>query len=74
MSEDPIVRAFSALGLGMPKSEATCIYRTGLVDSFGLIQIILELEMETGVRLDLATLMQEEITLAALRQAMADAS
>ena len=74
MSEDPIVRAFSAVEISLPESDEICIYRTGLIDSFNLMQIILELEMDTGVRLDLATLMEGEITLARLRKAITDAT
>lgn len=72
MSEEPILQAFSALEIPLPESDSICIYRTGLVDSFNLMQLVLEIEMETGVRLDLAALMEGEITLARLRLAVAE--
>lgn len=67
MSEDYVTRALAAIGKEAPKSLDDCIYKSGFVDSFELMQLIMELEFLSGTRLDLATLMSEEISIHRLR-------
>lgn len=67
MSSDPIVQAFAAIGKTAPQDENVCVYHTGLLDSAELLQLLLEIELETEKRLDLASLMEGAITLARLR-------
>lgn len=64
---DLIEKAFNAIQKEMPASEDICIYKTGYVDSFDLMQILLEIELMTSVRLELVTLMNGDITLSRLR-------
>jgi len=62
-----LAQAFSALGKPLPASDGVCIYRSGLVDSFELMQLVLEIELIGGKRIDLEVLMAEDITLSRLR-------
>lgn len=67
---DPVKHAFAVLGKALPASDDICVYRSELLDSFDLMQLLLELELVTGMRLDLAELMTGEITLRRLRAAI----
>ena len=64
---DPIEQAFNAIKKEVPSNDDICIYKTGYVDSFDLMQILLEIELITGVRLELVTLMNGDISLLRLR-------
>ena len=44
-----------------------CIYKSGHVDSFELMQVVLELELLTGKHLDISELVAEEVSLRRLR-------
>jgi hypothetical protein len=59
--------AFKAIGKPIPAVDDMCIYRSGLVDSFELMQLIMEIELLGGPRIDLALIMAEEVTLRRLR-------
>jgi acyl carrier protein len=74
MSKDSILTAFQALDIQPPADNQICIYKSGLVDSADLMQLLLEIEMETSKRLDLSTLMDGDITLARLRETLAGAT
>ena len=67
MSEDYVTRALAAIGKEAPKSLDDCIYKSGFVDSFELMQLVMELEFLSGVRLDLAALMSAEVSIHRLR-------
>jgi hypothetical protein len=62
-----LAQAFSALGKPLPTSDGICIYRSGFVDSFELMQLVLEIELIGGRRIDLEALMTEDITMSRLR-------
>ena len=62
-----IEKAFEAIDKAIPVTEDVCVYRTGLVDSFELMQLVLEIELLGGQRIDLALLMSEDVTLRRLR-------
>lgn len=64
---DVLQTAFATLGKRMPESEDVCIYKSGLVDSFELMQVVLELELLTGKNLDISELVAEEVSLKRLR-------
>lgn len=64
---EPIEQAFKAIQKEMPPEADICIYKTGYVDSFDLMQILLELELVTGIRVELVSLMNGDITLSRLR-------
>lgn len=62
-----IENAFEAVGKAIPAVDDVCIYRSGVVDSFELMQLVMEIELLGGKRIDLALLMAEEVTLRRLR-------
>lgn len=70
LDSDPVAYAFALLGKALPSNEDVCVYRSELLDSFDLMQLLLEIELVTGRRLDLADLMTGEITLRRLRSAV----
>ena len=74
MSDDPIAAAFRALEIEPPEDDLICIYKSGTVDSAELMQVLLEIELETDVQLDLASLMEGDVTLARLRETLAEAT
>ena len=67
MTGDYVMQALTAIGKEAPKSLDDCIYKSGFVDSFELMQLVMELEFLSGVRLDLAPLMSEEVSIHRLR-------
>jgi acyl carrier protein len=66
MTTDIISKAFEALDKRMPESSTLCVYRSGLLDSFDVMQLILEIEMETDKRIDLIELIDGDISVARL--------
>jgi len=64
---DLLQTVFTTLGKSLPESEDVCIYKSGLVDSFELMQVVLELELLTGKHLDISKLVAEEVSLRRLR-------
>ena len=69
-SEDVILNAFQMIGITPPDEDQTCIYKSGHVDSGDLMQLILEIELETGKRLNLSALVEGDITLSRLRETL----
>jgi acyl carrier protein len=67
VTHDPVRDAFSAIGKTLPGSLDNCLYKSGFIDSFDLMQIVLEIELRTGTRIDLAQLMAGEVTIDRLR-------
>lgn len=74
MHYDPILAAFHVLNIQLPADDQACIYKTGLVDSADLMQLLLEIEIETGKRLDLSALIDGDISLVRLRETLAGAA
>lgn len=74
MHYDPILAAFHVLYIQLPEDDQACIYKTGLVDSADLMQLLLEIEIETGKRLDLSALIDGDISLVRLRETLAGAA
>ena len=70
-SEDVILKAFQMIGITPPDEDQNCIYKSGHVDSGDLMQLLLEIELETGKRLNLSALVEGDITLSRLRQILA---
>ena len=74
MTMTPLFKTtFDAIDKDWPADESLCLYKSGTLDSMDLMQFLLELEMETGVRLDLAALVKSDITFAALEEALTKA-
>jgi len=68
MNDQIIRNAFISLNLNPPSDDQVCIYKSGLIDSAELMQLLLEVEMESGKRLDLAALMEGDISLTRLQE------
>jgi acyl carrier protein len=64
---DSLESVLSTLGKSLPDSEDVCLYKSGFIDSFELMQIVLELELLTGKHLDISELVAEEVSLKRLR-------
>ena len=73
MTRDPVLSAFASLGLQPPSDENQCIYKSGLVDSTDLMQVLLEIELETEKHIDLSTLIDGDVSLVRLRASVAGA-
>ena len=61
-----IENAFNKLGKQIPPDRKRCIYKTGLVDSFELMQLILEIELMASISIDLEKLTNAEVSLEAI--------
>ncbi|KAA5606043.1 hypothetical protein F1188_08505 [Roseospira marina] len=68
--DDAIAAAFAALDKTPPAADDVCLYRSGVLDSMELMQFLLEIELETGQRLDLPALVEGGVTLARVRAAL----
>jgi len=68
MNDQIIRNAFISLNLNPPSDDQVCIYKSGLIDSAELMQLLLEVEMESGKRIDLAALMEGDISLIRLQE------
>ena len=58
-----ILQALDSLGKVIPESNSLCLYRSGILDSAEMMQFILEIELETGKRMDLSKLMEKDISI-----------
>ena len=67
MNQDPVLTAFDYLKLQPPADEHLCIYKSGLVDSADLMQLLLEIELKTNKSIDLAALIEGDVSLFRLR-------
>ena len=70
MTINIINTAFAALGKPVPDNQTICIYRSGLLDSAEVMQLILEIEMESDLRLDLVNLMESDVSVQRLLDAL----
>jgi hypothetical protein len=70
VSKDPVLMAFLSLALPLPPDEYTCIYKSGLADSADLMQLLLEIELVTNKRIDLSALIDGEVSVMRLREAL----
>ena len=59
-----------ALGKPIPDNHTICIYRSGLLDSAEVMQLLLEIEMESDLRLDLTNLMEGDVSVQRLLDAL----
>ena len=62
-SHEIISQAIRSLGKEFPPNDSECLYGSGLLDSAEIMQLILEIELETDKRMDLAKLMEGEISI-----------
>ena len=58
-----IEKVFSKLGKKTPSNEEVCIYKSGLVDSFELLQVVLEIELMADISIDLEKLTSGDVSL-----------
>jgi len=72
LNEDPIIASFKALGIEPPTDPTICLYRAQLIDSFGVMQLVLQIEVESGVRIDLVSLMNEGVSLERMRKLLSE--
>ena len=62
-SYEIIFQAIRSLGKEFPSDDSECLYGSGLLDSAEIMQLVLEIELETDKRMDLAKLMEGEISI-----------
>ena len=74
MHDEAITAAFVAIGKTPPEDETICLYSSGILDSADLMQLVLEIELETGLRLDFAALMSDAVSLTRIRTALREAA
>ena len=60
--------AFTQIGITPPKNEHICLYSSGVIDSFDLMQLILEIEIATSQRIDLTKLIENKISIVNLKK------
>ena len=70
MHDQAIADALAAIGKTPPEDETVCLYTSGVLDSADLMQLILEIELETGRRIDFAALMSGAVSIARLQSAL----
>ena len=56
---DLVLASLKTLGIDAPDDEDACMYNAGLIDSFGVMQLVLQLEIEAGGRLAPVVLMKD---------------
>ena len=64
---DLVLASLKTLSVDAPDDEDACMYNAGLIDSFGVMQLVLQLEIEAGKRLDLVELMNDGVTITRIR-------
>lgn len=72
LDQDPIIASFKALGIEPPTDPHICLYRAQLIDSFGVMQLVLQIEVESGIRIDLVSLMNEGVSLERMRKLLSE--
>lgn len=60
--------AFTQIGITPPNNEHICLYSSGVIDSFDLMQLILEIEIATSQRIDLTKLIENKISIVNLKK------
>ena len=70
MTDQVITDALAALGKAPPADETVCLYTAGVLDSADLMQLILEIALETARRIDFAELMSGPVSVARIRAAL----
>lgn len=60
--------AFTQIGITPPNDEHICLYSSGVIDSFDLMQLILEIEIATSQRVDLTKLIENKISIVNLKK------
>ena len=62
------MRAFDNIQVRIPEKENICIYKEGLIDSFQLMQLLLEIELLADVTLDTIRIVENDISLETLEK------
>ena len=63
---DIILQSLKSLGKEMPSNHEECLYKSGKLDSAEIMQLVLEIELETEKRIDLVKLMEGDISIKSL--------
>jgi len=63
-----IAEAFDRIGKPLPTTRGLCVYRAGILDSFELMQLVLELELLSGTKVDLEKLFEGAASIDRLEQ------
>ena len=58
-----ISQAFMNIGKEVPDDDSICLYKSGALDSYDMIQLILEIEMLLDISIDLDTFAEGELSL-----------
>ena len=58
-----ISQAFENIGKDMPDDKEICLYKTGVLDSYDIIQLILEIELLFNISIDLDAFTEAELSL-----------
>ena len=58
-----ISQAFENIGKEMPDDQKICLYKTGVLDSYDVIQLILEIELLLNISVDLDSFTEGELSL-----------
>ncbi len=57
-----ISQAFENIGKEMPDDQKICLYKTGVLDSYDVVQLILEIELLLNISIDLDSFTDGEIS------------
>ena len=68
MQRSILSEAFTQIGITPPNDEHICLYSSGVIDSFDLMQLILEIEIATSQRVDLTKLIETKISIVNLKK------
>tara|TARA_B100000242_G_C42968536_1_gene449359 strand:+ start:534 stop:773 length:240 start_codon:yes stop_codon:yes gene_type:complete len=63
---DLILRALQNLNKDVPKDENQCMYKSGILDSYDVMQFVLELETISGLALNISKLTENDLTISAV--------
>ena len=67
-----ISQAFVNIGKDIPDDERICLYKTGVLDSYEVIQLILEIELLLNVSMDLETFADGDLSLSKIFERLSD--
>ena len=67
-----ISRAFVNIGKDIPDDERICLYKTGALDSYEVIQLILEIELLLNISIDLDTFADGDLSLSRIFELLSD--
>ena len=55
---DLVDQALKNINKSVPNDKAACLYQTGFLDSFDLMQLLLEIEMASQLKIDVTTMIE----------------